>query len=160
MVILSGLISGLRKNGFFTDAARTFAIGKIGQNTRHLIDVTKKSLDEGIKQAIAGNRISDISNTIQCVAKEGGVKEVRSFVGHGVGKKLHEPPEVPNWGERGDGPVMEEGLVLAIEPMLNIGTRKVKVLADGWTAVTADGKLSAHFEDTIIVGLNKAEIIT
>ncbi|MEA3489919.1 MAG: type I methionyl aminopeptidase [Candidatus Omnitrophota bacterium] len=155
-----GIDVGVRKNGFYTDATRTFSVGKISEKAQRLIEVTKESLDEGIRKAVAGNRISDISNAIQSVARMSGFQEVRAFVGHGIGIHLHEPPEVPNWGEKGKGPVLKEGLVLAIEPMINRGTRKVRILPDGWTAVTIDGELSAHFEDTIIVGSKKAEIIT
>ncbi|MFH1395312.1 MAG: type I methionyl aminopeptidase [Candidatus Omnitrophota bacterium] len=151
---------GVKKNGYFTDAARTFSVGTIAEEAECLIDCTKQCLTEGIKQAVTGNRVSDISHAIQCVAEKFGFKEVRMFVGHGVGRALHEPPEVPNWGQRGNGPVLQQGLVLAIEPMINCGTRNVKIMPDGWTAVTSDGRLSAHFEDTIIVGQKKAEIIT
>ena len=151
---------GVLKNDYYTDAARTFCVGKVDTETEILIEVTRKSLYESIKEAIEGNRISDISMVIQKMAQKEGYKEVRMFVGHGVGKQLHEPPEVPNWGKKGSGPLLKEGLVLAIEPMINVGTRNVDVLSDGWTAVTSDGKLSAHFEDTIIVGSNKAEILT
>jgi methionyl aminopeptidase len=104
--------------------------------------------------------VSDISNAVQTTAQKAGFEEVRMFVGHGIGRNLHEAPEVPNWGEKGKGPFLEEGLLLAIEPMINCGTRKIRVLDDGWTAVTMDGKLSAHFEDTVMVGRKKAEIIT
>jgi len=151
---------GVRKNGYFTDAARTYAVGVVSSEARRLIDGAKFCLDEGIKKAVSGARVSDISNAIQLAAKERKLKEVRMFVGHGVGRKLHEAPEIPNWGEKGKGSVLREGLVLAIEPMVNIGTRKVKIMSDGWTAVTTDGKLSAHFEDTIVVKPKKAEIIT
>jgi len=155
-----GIDVGVRKNGYFTDAARTFIVGKASAEAKRLVEATKNCLNEGIKKAISGNRISDISNAIQNAAGREGLKEVRTFVGHGIGKELHESPEVPNWGERGKGPEMKEGLVLAIEPMINAGTRNVRVLSDGWTAVTMDGKWSAHFENTIIVGRKKAEIIT
>ncbi|MDD5634355.1 MAG: type I methionyl aminopeptidase [Candidatus Omnitrophica bacterium] len=151
---------GVEKNGFFTDAARTFSVGKISEEANALVRATKKALSEGIKAAVAGNRISDISFAVESVAKREGLKEVRMFVGHGIGRQLHEAPEVPNWGEPGRGLVLKEGLLLAIEPMFNIGTREVKIRPDGWTAVTADGELSAHFEDTVIVGKEKAEILT
>jgi len=151
---------GVRKNGYFTDAARTFAVGVISKEAKRLIENTRNCLDAGISQAVAGNRVSDISNAIQFTAAGSKFKEVRMFVGHGVGTHLHEAPEVPNWGEKGTGPVLKKGLVLAIEPMINAGTRNVKIMPDGWTAVTRDGRLSAHFEDTIIVGEKKAEIIT
>lgn len=155
-----GIDVGVKKNGFYADAARTFIVGKADKETVRLVDVTRACLNEGIKRAVAGNRVSDISNAIQTLAQKEQFEEVRTFVGHGTGRHLHESPEVPNWGEKGKGPVLKEGLVLAIEPMINAGTRGVRVLADGWTAVTMDGKLSAHFEDTIIVGRKKAEIIT
>lgn len=151
---------GVKKNGYFTDAARTFMIGRPAKEAKRLVDTVKESLQKGIEQAIDGNMVSDISNAIQTVAEREGFEEVRKFVGHGLGRRLHESPEVPNWGEKGKGPLLKEGLVLAVEPMFNAGTREVKVLSDGWTAVTKDGKLSAHFEETIIVGPEKAEIIT
>ena len=155
-----GIDVGVKKNGFFTDAARTYPVGKISSRAQHLIDVTRTCLEEGIKEAVAGNRVSDISHSVEAVARKEKLKEVRTFVGHGVGYELHEAPEVPNWGKKGRGPVLKEGLVLAIEPMINTGTREVKILDDGWTAVTEDGGLSAHFENTVIVGREKAEIIT
>jgi len=155
-----GIDMGVKKNGYYADAARTYFVGRISDRARRLVEVTRQCLAAGVSQAIAGNRVSDISNAIQTAASSEGLKEVRSFVGHGIGKALHEPPEVPNWGEKGKGPVLKDGLVLAIEPMINLGSREVKVLPDGWTAVTADSELSAHFEDTIIVGTDKAEIIT
>ncbi len=155
-----GIDAGVKKNGYFTDAARTFIVGETSDEARYLIKVTRDCLCEGISQAVEGKRVSDISNAIQSVARKKGLKEVRTFVGHGIGKCLHESPEVPNWGEKGKGPLLKEGLVLALEPMINAGTRNIRVMEDGWTAVTTDGKLSAHFEDTIIVGRKKAEIIT
>ncbi len=151
---------GVKKNDLFTDATRTFGVGTLTESVQRLVDITRLSLDEGIKKAVQGNRVSDISIAIQEVASRNKLQEVRMFVGHGVGKQLHEAPEIPNWGEKGEGPVLKEGQVLAIEPMINMGTRKVKVLSDGWTAVTADNELSAHFEDTVIVGREKAEIVT
>lgn len=155
-----GVDLGVKKNGYFADAARTFAVGKISPEAKRLMEVTEECLSAGINQAVAGARVSDISNAVQKVAQKAGYKEVRAFVGHGIGKHLHESPEVPNWGEKGHGPILKKGLLLAIEPMINEGTREVKVKSDGWTAVTADGKLSAHFEDTIMVGSSKAERIT
>lgn len=156
-----GIDVGVRKNGYYTDAARTFIVGgaRVAE-TERLVDVTRRCLEAGIEQAVAGNRVSDISNAVQTLARIENYEEVQAFVGHGIGVNLHEPPEVPNWGEKGRGPVLKEGLLLAIEPMINEGTRNIKVLSDGWTAVTADGKLSAHFENTIMVGREKAEIIT
>ena len=155
-----GVDVGAQKDGFFADAARTFAVGSADKEAERLIEVTKECLKVGIKEAVAGNRVSDISNVIQRTANKAGFKEVRKFVGHGIGRNLHEAPEVPNWGEKGKGPVLKEGLALAIEPMINMGTREIDILDDGWTAVTRDGKLSAHFEETVIVGKKKAEIIT
>lgn len=155
-----GVDVGVKKNGYYADAARTFGVGRISDEAERLMAATKESLLEGIAKAVAGNRISDISNAVQTAVRISGFKEVRAFVGHGIGKQLHEPPEVPNWGEKGRGIVLREGLALAIEPMVNAGTRNVRVLSDGWTAVTEDGKLSAHFEDTVIVGREKAEVIT
>lgn len=155
-----GVDVGVRKNGFFADAARTFSVGELSDEAARLVDVTKRCLEKGVEQAIEGNRVSDISNAIETEAREAGFKEVRSFVGHGIGRNLHESPEVPNWGEKGRGPLLKKGLLLAIEPMINQGSRDVRVLEDEWTAVTVDGKLSAHFEDTVIVGRDKAEIIT
>lgn len=155
-----GIDVGVQKNGFFADAARTYSVGKVSGIAQKLLEATRNCLDEGLKQAFDGNRVSDISNAVQMAAERSGFKEVRSFVGHGIGRALHEPPEVPNWGPRGKGAVLREGLVLAVEPMINMGSRDVRVLDDGWTAVTVDGKLSAHFEETIIIGKEKAEIIT
>ncbi|MDD4956084.1 MAG: type I methionyl aminopeptidase [Candidatus Omnitrophica bacterium] len=155
-----GVDAGVRKNGYYTDAARTYAVGKISPEAEELIRVTSECLSAGIEKAVLGNRVSDISNAIQRRAEKAGMKEVRMFVGHGIGKQLHEAPEVPNWGEKGRGPVLKEGMLLAIEPMINLGTRDIKVLSDGWTAVTKDGMLSAHFEDTVIVGKERAERLT
>ena len=155
-----GVDVGVRKNGFYTDAARTYSVGEISAEAKHLVKITRECLEKGTEQAVAGNRVSDISHAIETVAKRERLEEVRTFVGHGIGRSLHEPPEVPNWGEKGKGLVLKEGLLLAIEPMINAGTRKINVLEDGWTAVTLDGKLSAHFENTVMVGKKKAEIIT
>ncbi len=151
---------GLEKNGFYADAAKTFAVGKVAKEAEKLIRATERALTEGIKKAVDGNRISDISNAIQTEIEKSGYQEVRTYVGHGIGRDLHEPPEVPNWGEKGKGLKLKEGLLLAIEPMVNQGTREINVLSDGWTAVTRDGKLSAHFEHTVMVGKRKAEILT
>ena len=155
-----GIDVGVKKNGFFTDAARTYPVGSITTEVKDLIEATRRSLLAGIEKAITGNRIGDISSAIEMVCKKAGLQEVRMFVGHGVGKHLHETPEIPNWGNPGTGLVLKKGQVLAIEPMVNLGTRNVHILADGWTAVTDDGRLSAHFENTVIVDDQKAEIIT
>ena len=151
---------GVKKRGYFTDAAITLAVDGISEEAQRLVSVTKKSLYEGLKEAVAGNRVSDISNAIETTVKKNGFEEVRAFVGHGIGKELHEFPEVPNWGEKGRGPRLKEGMILAVEPMVNQGTRRIKIMSDGWTAVTEDGKLSAHFEHTIIIGKKEAEILT
>ncbi len=155
-----GVDVGVNKNGLFADAARTYPVGKVSAEAESLITATRKSLAAGIKKATAGNRIGDISNAIQEIAEKAGYQEVRMFVGHGIGRHLHEAPEVPNWGAKNTGPVLRKAQALAIEPMINSGTRNVRVLQDGWTAVTDDGRLSAHFEDTVIVWEDKAEIIT
>jgi methionyl aminopeptidase len=155
-----GIDVGVKKNGYFTDGARTYAVGKVSDGAMDLMDATAESLKNGIKEAVAGNKLFDISNAIETTVRNRGYQEVRAFVGHGIGKELHEPPEVPNWGEKGKGIRLVEGLLLAIEPMVNKGTRDIEVLKDGWTAVTRDRKLSAHFEHTIIVGKNRAEALT
>lgn len=152
---------GVKKNGFYTDAAKTYAIGKVSDGAASLIKAAEEALREGIKKAVTGNRVSDISGAIENTIKKAGYMEVRAFVGHGVGRSLHEDPEVPNWKTKRPGMIMKEGLVLAIEPMVNAGGREVKVSRDNWmTAVTADGGLSAHFEHTVIVGREKAEELT
>lgn len=155
-----GVDVGVKLKGFYADAARTFPVGKISENAAKLIEATRKSLEDGTEKAVAGNRVSDISVAVQKVAQASGFREVRAFVGHGTGRNLHELPEVPNWGVKGRGKILEEGLVLAIEPMFNEGTREVEIMPDGWTAVTADRKLSAHFENTVIVGKFQVEVVT
>ena len=137
--------------GFYSDAARTFPVGTISPQAQELIEVTKKALEAGISQAVPGNRISDISASVQKVVESAGFSVVRDFVGHGVGRSLHEGPQIANFGKRGKGPVIREGMTLAIEPMVNQGSWEIAIKDDGWTAVTADGSLSAHFEDSIAV---------
>jgi methionyl aminopeptidase len=137
--------------GFYSDAARTFPVGTISPQAQELIEVTKKALEAGISQAVPGNRISDISASVQKVVESAGFSVVRDFVGHGVGRSLHEGPQIANFGKRGKGPVIREGMTLAIEPMVNQGSWEVAIKEDGWTAVTADGSLSAHLEDSIAV---------
>jgi len=151
---------GVLKNDFFGDSAYTFAVGKISPEIQQLLDVTKKSLQLGIEQAVAGKRIGDIGFAVQQYTEAHGFGVVRDLVGHGLGKSLHEAPEVPNYGRRGQGMQLLPGLVIAIEPMINQGTRHVKQLKDGWTIVTADGKPSAHFEHTIVVRKDKAEVLS
>ncbi len=151
---------GVIKDGYWGDSAYTFGVGEISSELQRLLDVTKESLYLGIEQAIAGNRVGDIGYAVQQHAESSGFGVVRDLVGHGVGKNLHEAPEVPNFGKRGQGMQILEGLVIAIEPMINLGTRNVKQLKDGWTIVTSDGKPSAHFEHTIVVRKNKAEVLS
>jgi methionyl aminopeptidase len=140
---------GVYMNGYHGDSAYTFAIGNVDDATLKLLKVTKESLYKGIAQAVEGNRIGDISYAIENYTYgQYGYGVVRELVGHGVGKRLHEDPQVPNYGRRGDGKRLKEGMVLAIEPMINLGTRNIKQEADGWTIATADGKPSAHFEHT------------
>ncbi len=151
---------GVKKNGFYGDHAYTFAVGEVTPEIKKLIEVTKESLYLGIQQMVSGNRIGDISYAIQQHAEKNGYGVVRELVGHGLGKVMHEEPEVPNYGKRGDGPKIKEGLVLAIEPMINMGTKNIKQLRDGWTIVTADGKPSAHFEHDVAVIDGKPEILS
>ncbi len=151
---------GALKNGYHGDAARTFAVGNISDEARKLIDVTKQSFFEGIKNAVAGNRVSDISHAVQTYAESFGFSVVRDFVGHGVGKELHEDPQVPNYGKPGRGPRLAKGMVIAVEPMINEGSYDIDILKNGWTAVTVDGKLSAHYENTILITDGEPEILT
>jgi methionyl aminopeptidase len=142
---------GALYNGFYSDAARTFSVGNVSKQAQALMDATQKALTAGISQAYPGNRISDISVAVQKIVESAGFNVVRDFVGHGIGKGLHEDPQIPNFGKKGNGPVIEEGMTFAIEPMVNLGSWKVVVLDDGWTAVSSDRSLSAHFEDSIAV---------
>lgn len=151
---------GVKKNGYFGDHAYTFAVGEIKPEVQKLIDVTKECLYKGIEQMVSGNRIGDVSYAIQQHAEKNGFGVVRELVGHGLGKSLHEEPEVPNYGKRGDGPKLKEGMVLAVEPMINMGTKNIKQLKDGWTIITADGKPSAHFEHDVAIVDGKAEILS
>ena len=151
---------GAYYQGFHGDCAATFPCGAISTEAQKLIDVTKQSFFEGIRFATRGHRVSDISHAIQTYVESNGYSVVRSFVGHGVGAQLHEEPEVPNFGAPGRGPRLLSGMTLAIEPMVNIGTHEVRVLRDGWTVVTADGKLSAHYENTVLITDGEPEILT
>ncbi len=146
--------------GFHGDCAATFPCGTISAEAQKLIDVTKQSLFEGIRFATRGHRVSDISHAIETYVESNGYSVVRAFVGHGVGAKLHEEPEVPNYGAPGRGPRLIPGMTLAVEPMVNAGTYEVRVLDDGWTTVTADGKLSAHYENTVLITDGEPEILT
>ena len=151
---------GAYYEGFHGDCAATFPCGAISTQAQKLIDVTKRSFFEGIRLATRGHRVSDISHAIQTYVESNGFSVVRSFVGHGVGAQLHEEPEVPNFGQPGRGPRLLPGMTLAIEPMVNVGTYDVKVLGDGWTTVTADGALSAHYENTVLITDGEPEILT
>ncbi len=155
-----GLDCGALKNGFYGDHAYTFAVGEISEEVRQLLTVTKKSLYLGIEQIRAGNRMGDVSYAVQQYTESFGYGVVRELVGHGLGRKMHESPEVPNYGKRGRGPLLKEGLVLAIEPMINLGTRKVIQKSDGWTIVTADGQPSAHFEHNVAIVDGKPDILS
>ena len=147
-------------NGFHGDAARTYPVGNISGDAQKLIDITRESFFRGIKFAKEGNKLTDISNEIQSYVEAAGFSVVREFVGHGIGRKLHEDPNVPNFGKSGRGPKLLEGMVLAIEPMVNAGTHKVKTLKDGWTVVTVDSSLSAHYENTVAILSDGPEILT
>jgi methionyl aminopeptidase len=152
---------GVLKDGFYADGAWTFPVGKISGEAKKLLEVTRKALEAGISQAKAGNRIGDISFAVQNVAEKDGYSVVRELTGHGIGRKMHEEElNVPNFGISGTGLLLKEGMTFAIEPMVNVGTYKVKTLADNWTVVTEDGSLSAHFEHTIAVTKNGGEILT
>ena len=151
---------GVVMNGYYGDSAFTYEVGEVDVETKKLLKVTKESLYKGIEQAVAGNRIGDIGYAVQQHAESFGYGVVRELVGHGVGKNLHESPEVPNHGRRGKGVMLKEGLVIAIEPMINMGTKRILQHNDGWTITTIDNKPSAHFEHTIVVRKGKAEILS
>ena len=157
---LVSLDLGLIHKMFYSDIAVTVGVGKISPEAQRLIQVTRNSLTEGIRKARAGNRLSDVSHAVQSYVEKNGFAVVRQFVGHGIGRSLHEEPEVPNYGRPGKGPLLQAGMAMAIEPMVNIGTWECDILDDGWTAVTSDGKLSAHFEHTIAITDADAEILT
>lgn len=151
---------GVKFRDYYADAALTLGVGRISDAARRLIDVTEEALYKGIERAQAGKRLSDISAAVQEHVETNGFSVVRAFVGHGIGTKIHEEPEVPNFGRRGTGPRLEAGMVLALEPMVNAGSCDVEILEDGWTAVTKDRKLSAHFEHTIAIRDDAVEILT
>ena len=146
--------------GFHGDCAATFACGAISTEAQKLIEVTKQSFFEGMKFATKGKRVQDISHAIQTYVESNGFSVVRSFVGHGIGRQLHEEPEVPNYGAPGRGPRLLPGMTIAVEPMVNAGTHEVRILKDGWTVLTADGKLSAHYENTVLITDGEPEILT
>lgn len=151
---------GINYQGYFTDVAVTLPLGRIDSELKKLIEVTKNALAEGIKQARLDNHLSDISYAIQNYVEKNGFSVVRQFVGHGIGQTLHEEPEIPNFGRPGAGPILKSGMVLAIEPMVNMGSWESKILDNGWTAVTVDGLASAHFEHTVAITDNGPKILT
>jgi methionyl aminopeptidase len=151
---------GVLMNGFYGDSAYTFAVGEISSEAKKLLDYTRASLEEGVKEAVAGNRVGDISFAVQEKAESGGYSVVRELVGHGLGTRLHESPEVPNYGKRGTGPKLVKGLVICIEPMINMGLKETLQMRDGWTIKTADGRPSAHFEYAVAIDKGKADVLT
>jgi methionyl aminopeptidase len=155
-----GIDLGVYKDGFYGDAAYTFPVGKVDSEVERLLRVTEESLNIGIEKAREDNRVSDISHSIQKHIETNGFSVVRAFVGHGIGRNLHEDPQIPNFGSPGRGPRLRSGMTLAIEPMVNEGGHEVVIIDDGWTAITLDGKLSAHFEHTILVTSDKPRILT
>jgi methionyl aminopeptidase len=155
-----GIDVGAIVDGFYADAARTFAVGQIDPKIRDLMKVTRESLEAGVRAVKPGNRISDISHAVESAVKPHGYGIVRQYVGHGIGSQLHEEPQIPNYGKPGQGAEIKPGMAFAIEPMINAGTHEVKLCKDGWTVVTADGRPSAHFENTVLVTETGAELIT
>ncbi len=151
---------GIVHKGFYSDTAVTLGVGKIDDTLKKLLDVGSESLSVGIEKAREGNHLSDISHAIQTYIEANGFSVVREFVGHGIGRNLHEDPEIPNFGPAGNGPVLKAGMVLAIEPMVNVGKWQTRILNDGWTVVTEDGKPSAHFEHTIAITKGEPEVLT
>jgi methionyl aminopeptidase len=151
---------GVLMNGFYGDSAYTFKVGEVSPEIDRLLETTKRCLQLGVEQAIAGNRVGDIGYAVQHEAESNGYGVVRELVGHGLGRELHEAPEVPNFGRRGKGPKLVEGLVIAIEPMINLGTREITQMRDGWTIVTADRKPSAHYEHTVVVRKGEVEVLS
>lgn len=151
---------GVEYRGFHGDSAVTIPIGEVSEEARRLIDTTRSSLDDAVARMVPGNRLSDIGHAVQTCAEDAGYSVVRQFVGHGIGRRMHEPPQVPNYGRPGRGPRLLPGMVFAVEPMVNVGDHRVRILDDEWTAVTADGELSAHFEHTILVTEDGPEVLT
>lgn len=151
---------GTRLNGFCGDSCYTFAVGEISDKAKSLLQVTKESLYKGIEKAVVGNRIGDISNAVQACCESNGYGVVREFVGHGVGREMHEDPQVPNYGKRGNGMQLKNGLCIAIEPMITSGSKEIYLQSDRWGIVTRDGSLAAHFEHTICVRKGKADILS
>lgn len=155
-----GIDFGVKHQGWFGDSARSVAVGQIRPETQRLLDVTRESLMKGVEACRAGNRVFDIGHAVQNYVETAGFSVVREFVGHGIGRALHEDPQVPNYGPKGKGMLLQVGMVLAIEPMINAGKPDVRVLKDGWTAVTVDKSMSAHFEHTVAITENGPEILT
>lgn len=155
-----GLDLGCIVDGYYADCAVTLAVGEVPSRVRELLDATRESLEAGIAECRPGRRLSDVSHAIQSHVERHGFSVVRAFVGHGIGRALHEEPQVPNFGDPGRGPQLKPGMVLAIEPMVTMGSWEVRILDDGWTAVTRDGSLAAHFEHTIAVTESGPEVLT
>ena len=155
-----GLDLGCIVDGYYADCAITLPVGAVPARVQELLDVTRESLDKAIVQCRAGNRLGDISHAVQTHCESHGFGVVRAFVGHGIGQSLHEEPQIPNFGDAGRGPVVKAGMVLAIEPMVTMGSYEVRVLEDRWTAVTVDGSWAAHFEDTIAITERGPEVLT
>ncbi len=151
---------GVIVDGFYSDAAVTYPIGNVSVKTRKLLDITRASLDRAVAQCKVGGRLGDISSAVQQLCEAEGFGVVREFVGHGIGRAMHEDPQVPNFGDPGKGPRLKAGMVLAIEPMINAGGPEVRVLKDGWTAVTIDGSYSAHFEHTVAITKDGPQVLT
>lgn len=151
---------GVELDGWFADSARTFPVGAVGDETRRLLDTTREALDRGIREARPGNRLGDIGHAIQTTAENAGFSIVRELVGHGIGRSPHEDPQVPNFGPPSRGLRLQPGLVLAIEPMLNVGSAEIRTLADRWTVVTTDGRRSAHFEHTVAITESGPRVLT
>lgn len=151
---------GVVKNGFYGDSAYTFPVGEVSEKILKLLRITKESLFLGIEKAIPGNRLGDVGHAIQEHAEKNGFSVVREMVGHGIGRNLHEKPEVPNYGKRGSGILLKEGLVIAIEPMINFGKKGIRQAKDGWTINTIDGLPSAHYEHTIAIGIENSEVLS
>jgi methionyl aminopeptidase len=151
---------GLTYKGYIADSARTYIIGQVSEREKELVEATKESLYMGIKKAVVGNTIGDIGHEVQTYIESKGFSVIREYVGHGVGRKLHEDPQIPNYGRRGRGPKIRKNMTLAIEPMVSMGSYEVDILEDGWTAVTRDRSKAAHFEHTIAVTENGPEILT
>jgi methionyl aminopeptidase len=158
--VLCTSVNGVIIDGYYSDAAVTHPVGRISAAAEKLLRVTEASLYAGIDKAVVGGRLFDISHAVQAMCEAEGYGVVREFVGHGIGKSMHEDPQVPNYGDPGKGPRLKAGMVLAIEPMINVGSAEVKVLEDGWTAISVDGSISAHFEHTVAITKNGPVILT